>query len=89
MVEVIEQIRPALVIPMHYFSPFTLARFLALVRERYDVVISETPSVTLARATLLYRQEIEPHRAMRFRGDKCGTPRNAGPCKGFDESVRR
>ena len=52
MVEVIEQIRPALVIPMHYFSPFTLARFLELVRERYHVVISQTPTVTLARATL-------------------------------------
>jgi L-ascorbate metabolism protein UlaG (beta-lactamase superfamily) len=56
MVEVIEQIRPALVIPMHYFSPFTLARFLGLVRDRYHVVISEAPTVTLARATLPYRQ---------------------------------
>jgi len=56
MVEVIEQIHPALVIPMHYFSPFTLARFLDLVRDRYDIVISETPTVTLSRATLPYRQ---------------------------------
>ena len=56
MVEVIEQIHPALVIPMHYFSPFTLARFLDLVRDRYDIVVSDTPTVTLARATLPYRQ---------------------------------
>jgi L-ascorbate metabolism protein UlaG (beta-lactamase superfamily) len=56
MVEVIDQIRPALVIPMHYFSPFTLARFLDLVRERYHVMVSQSPTVTLARATLPYRQ---------------------------------
>jgi hypothetical protein len=41
---------------MHYFSAFTLAGFLDLVRERYDVVISKTPTVTLARATLPYHQ---------------------------------
>ncbi len=56
MIEVIEQIQPALVIPMHYFSSFTLGRFLDLVRDRYDVVVSEIPVVTLARATLPYRQ---------------------------------
>jgi L-ascorbate metabolism protein UlaG (beta-lactamase superfamily) len=56
MVQVIEQIHPAVVIPMHYFSPFTLARFLDLVRSRYDVMISKTPTVTLSRATLPYRE---------------------------------
>jgi L-ascorbate metabolism protein UlaG (beta-lactamase superfamily) len=56
MVEVIEQIRPAVVIPMHYFSSFTLSRFLDLMRERYEVVIKEEPTITLTRATLPYRQ---------------------------------
>ena len=56
MVEVIQQIHPALVIPMHYFSPYTLGSFLELVRGSYEVVVSETPTVTLARATLPYRQ---------------------------------
>jgi len=56
MVEVIEQIRPALVIPMHYFSAFTLTRFLDLMRERYEVVIKEEPTIILSRATLPYRQ---------------------------------
>jgi L-ascorbate metabolism protein UlaG (beta-lactamase superfamily) len=56
MVEVIGQIHPALVIPMHYFSPYTLARFLDLMRGNYDVEVSETPTVTLARATLPYRR---------------------------------
>ena len=52
MVEVIEQIRPAVVIPMHYFSVYTLAGFLDLMRERYEVVVKEEPTITLARATL-------------------------------------
>jgi L-ascorbate metabolism protein UlaG (beta-lactamase superfamily) len=56
MVEVIEQIRPALVIPMHYFSAYTLSRFLGLVRDRYKVVISEQPTVTLTRASLPYHE---------------------------------
>jgi L-ascorbate metabolism protein UlaG (beta-lactamase superfamily) len=56
MVEVIEQIRPALVIPMHYFSAFTLTRFLDLMRERYEVVVKQEPTIVLTRATLPYRQ---------------------------------
>jgi L-ascorbate metabolism protein UlaG (beta-lactamase superfamily) len=56
MVEVIEQIHPAVVIPMHYFSAFTLARFLDLMREHYEIVVREEPTVTFTRATLPYRQ---------------------------------
>ncbi len=56
MVQVIEQIRPALVIPMHYFSAYTLSRFLGLVRDRYKLVISEQPTVTLTRASLPYHE---------------------------------
>ena len=58
MVEVIEQIRPAVVIPMHYFSAFTLTRFLDLMRERYEVVVKQEPTITLTRATLPYRQVV-------------------------------
>ena len=56
MVEVIEQIRPAVVIPMHYFSVYTLSGFLDLMRERYEVVIKDEPTITLSRATLPWRQ---------------------------------
>ncbi len=56
MVEVIEQIRPAVVIPMHYFSVFTLSGFLDLMRERYEVVIKDEPTITLSRANLPWRQ---------------------------------
>lgn len=56
MVSVIEQINPAVIIPMHYFNASTLGRFLALVERRYGVVVRETPVVTLSRLTLPYRK---------------------------------
>ena len=56
MVEVIDQILPAVVIPMHYFSPYTLAGLLERMRGRYEVVIKDEPTITLTRATLPWRQ---------------------------------
>lgn len=58
MVEVIEQIRPPVIVPMHYFSAHTLARFLDLIRDRYDVEIREEPTLVLTRATLPYRRVV-------------------------------
>jgi L-ascorbate metabolism protein UlaG (beta-lactamase superfamily) len=58
MAEVIDQIRPAVVIPMHYFSAFTLSGFLERLRDRYEVVIKDEPTITLTRATLPYRQVV-------------------------------
>ncbi len=56
MAEAIEAIRPSLVIPMHYFGTATLARFLDLMRERWDIRTSDMPTVVLSRATLPHRQ---------------------------------
>ena len=56
MVEVIEQIQPAVVIPMHYFDFTTLSRFTSLIGDRYEVEIAETPTVVLTRHTLPYRK---------------------------------
>ena len=58
MVEVMEQVRAPLVIPMHYVGEGPLESFLELVRERYAVVMSETPSVTLSRGTLPARRTV-------------------------------
>lgn len=52
MVEVIHQIAPPLVIPMHYFNATTLARFLDRMRATHAVKLSETPTVILSRAAL-------------------------------------
>jgi L-ascorbate metabolism protein UlaG (beta-lactamase superfamily) len=52
MVQVIEQIRPSLVIPMHYFGPHLVARFVALMEERWAIETRDEPVVALSRATL-------------------------------------
>ena len=56
MVEVIGQIQPAVVIPMHYFGPSTLRRFVSLLSDRYEVEFAEAPTVVLSRHTLPYRK---------------------------------
>ena len=53
MLEVIAQLHPPLVIPMHYFGTRTLESFLSKVRETHAVKLSET-----ARATLPTRPEV-------------------------------
>ncbi len=54
--EVVEQIKPKVVIPMHFFSEVTLERFAALFAARYPVKRSESPTVILSRANLPDRQ---------------------------------
>jgi L-ascorbate metabolism protein UlaG (beta-lactamase superfamily) len=56
MVEVIEQILPAVIIPMHYFGPSTLHRFLSLIGDRYEVEVAQVPIVAISRTTLPYRK---------------------------------
>jgi L-ascorbate metabolism protein UlaG (beta-lactamase superfamily) len=52
MIEVLESLKARLMIPMHYFSAFTLNRFLDRVREKYPVQFNETPSILASKATL-------------------------------------
>jgi L-ascorbate metabolism protein UlaG (beta-lactamase superfamily) len=52
MLEVVTAMKAQVVIPMHYFSAFTLNRFLERVREKFDVETSEVPSVVFSKATL-------------------------------------
>jgi L-ascorbate metabolism protein UlaG (beta-lactamase superfamily) len=58
MVEVIAQILPAVIIPMHYFGPSTLNRFLSLIGDRYEVEVAQVPVVALSRPTLPYRKVV-------------------------------
>jgi L-ascorbate metabolism protein UlaG (beta-lactamase superfamily) len=53
--EVIDQVGPRLVIPMHVFSEQRLAQFLALIEERYPVEWSAGPTAVLARESLPQR----------------------------------
>jgi L-ascorbate metabolism protein UlaG (beta-lactamase superfamily) len=53
MVEVLQSLKAPLMIPMHYFSTYSLRRFLdALGEKSYDVQTSETPSVVISKTTL-------------------------------------
>ncbi len=63
MVEVIDQLRAPLVIPMHYFTTGGLERFLSRLQARtdgvaYAVSFSDTPQILLSRATLPVQPEI-------------------------------
>jgi L-ascorbate metabolism protein UlaG (beta-lactamase superfamily) len=52
MMEVLQALKAPVMIPMHYFSMYTLNRFLDRAREMWDVEMSETPSVLLSKASL-------------------------------------
>ncbi len=52
MVEVLQGLKAPLMIPMHYFSAYTLDRFLQRVRQNWDVEVAEVPSVLVSKTTL-------------------------------------
>jgi L-ascorbate metabolism protein UlaG (beta-lactamase superfamily) len=52
MVEVLHALKAPLMVPMHYFSAYTLDRFLSRVRNEWDVQINETPSIVVSKSNL-------------------------------------
>jgi L-ascorbate metabolism protein UlaG (beta-lactamase superfamily) len=52
MVEVLHALKAPLMIPMHYFSAYTLDRFLQRVRQEWDVEIAEVPSTVISKTSL-------------------------------------
>jgi L-ascorbate metabolism protein UlaG (beta-lactamase superfamily) len=53
MAEVLAALKAPLMIPMHYFSTYTLRRFLdVLAGKSYEVEMSEMPSVVVSKTTL-------------------------------------
>jgi L-ascorbate metabolism protein UlaG (beta-lactamase superfamily) len=52
MVEVVQSIKAPLMVPMHFFSTFTLRRFLELVSRHYDIDYAEVPSFVVSKETL-------------------------------------
>jgi L-ascorbate metabolism protein UlaG (beta-lactamase superfamily) len=52
MFEVLHALKAPLVIPMHYFSAFTLERYLTRARQDWDVEIAEIPSLVVSKSTL-------------------------------------
>jgi L-ascorbate metabolism protein UlaG (beta-lactamase superfamily) len=52
MMEVLQALKAPLIIPMHYFSAYTLNRFLERAKAHFDVETSEVPSVVISKAML-------------------------------------
>jgi L-ascorbate metabolism protein UlaG (beta-lactamase superfamily) len=52
MFEVLHSLKAPLIIPMHYFSMFTLGRFLDRARQEWDVEMAEVPSLVVSKASL-------------------------------------
>ena len=52
MVDVVRSMKAQMVIPMHYFSAYTLDRFLQRMRGEWDVEVAEVPSVVVSKSTL-------------------------------------
>jgi L-ascorbate metabolism protein UlaG (beta-lactamase superfamily) len=52
MVEVVQSIKAPLMVPMHYFSTFTLRRFLERVSRQYEIDYAEVPSFVVSKETL-------------------------------------
>ena len=45
-------LKAPLMIPMHYFSAYTLNRFIARIKQDWDVEFAEVPSVVLSKQML-------------------------------------
>jgi len=58
MIEVLKALKAPLMIPMHYFSAYTLDRFLARVRQDWDVEIAEVPSVVVSKTSLPVKPKV-------------------------------
>ena len=52
MFEVLVSLKAQLMIPMHFFSAYTLNRFLSRAKEQWDVEYGDTPSILLSKTTL-------------------------------------
>jgi L-ascorbate metabolism protein UlaG (beta-lactamase superfamily) len=49
---VLDQIRPRIVLPMHYFTMDNLARFLDMMRDSYAIDVRHDPAIDVSRTTL-------------------------------------
>ena len=58
MIEVLRDLKAPLVIPMHYFSSFTLSRFLDVARPHFEIKTNAEPSITVSRATLPAKPQV-------------------------------
>jgi L-ascorbate metabolism protein UlaG (beta-lactamase superfamily) len=52
MMEVLQALKAPLMVPMHFFNPYSLERFLARARQNWTVEMSEVPSLVVSKTSL-------------------------------------
>lgn len=52
MVEVLRMLRARLILPMHYFNPYTLARFVERIKGDFPVEEADSPTIVVSQSTL-------------------------------------
>ncbi len=52
MVEVLKSLRARLILPMHYFNPYTLERFLDRIRSDFPIEMASDPMMVISQPTL-------------------------------------
>ena len=52
MAEVLQALKAPLMIPMHYFSTYTLQRFMSKLGEKFELAYNDTPSVVVSKTSL-------------------------------------
>ncbi len=58
MMEVLTALKPRLIIPMHFFSEFTLERFLDRARQNWEIKTADIPSIRVSKSTLPAETEV-------------------------------
>jgi L-ascorbate metabolism protein UlaG (beta-lactamase superfamily) len=58
MMDVLTALKAPLIIPMHYFSPYILERFLDRARKVWDVQTADVPSTVISKTTLPKSPEV-------------------------------
>ncbi|MGF1649474.1 MAG: MBL fold metallo-hydrolase [Hyphomicrobiaceae bacterium] len=58
MLEVLKAMNPRLIVPMHYFTQFTLQRFLTAAGNEFPVTVMDVPTIVLAKDKLPVGTEI-------------------------------
>jgi L-ascorbate metabolism protein UlaG (beta-lactamase superfamily) len=58
MMEVLQALKAPLMIPMHFFSTFTLQRFLERARQNWTVETSEVPSLVVSKTSLPTKPQV-------------------------------
>ena len=57
-IEVLKSLKAPLMIPMHYFSSFTLDRFLGVAKGQFEIKMHPVPTIVVSRSTLPQQPQV-------------------------------